>query len=203
MKQATKRFISLMVSLALIALSIVVFSEFVQSAYQDSKQVKGNELAQENFLKNEQGIIKRVQQLISNYQGQEQIQQAISASLPLSQDLSGALFQISGLVKNSGLGLSNVSISVEGLQIAQSSASGNQGRGAASASIAKPLGTIVLRARISGTYDDLKRLVSLLDNNVRIFDIRSLNFQPSNQTGKNSIGNLDYDLTVATYYQTQ
>lgn len=181
----------MVVGLALIAASFVVYFEFTRPAYFEIQSVKGEQLSNSLLLAEEQSAIKKVSDLISDYRGQAETQKAVSLALPPTNDPSGALAELYGMVKNSGLNLQSVAIS-------QSPSSVGAGAGAVF-NLQKPIGTIIFNIRASGTYRAFKELISLLETNIKTFNIGSIEID---QLGGRNIDNFTYNLSVKTYYQT-
>lgn len=196
MKQTTKRFISLLGGLALLVGALVLYFEFVQPAYYDLQAAKSRQLGQQLFLEGEQGAIKKVQDLISVYQAQSSIQEAVSLSLPKEEAFSSAIAQLNGLARASGVALNSVAVS-------GGDAQGAGGVGAAGKklfALQRPVKTLIFNARFSGSYEDLKEFLSRLETNIRIFDVTSLSLHPGGGEGGGS-NSFTYELSLATYYQ--
>lgn len=200
MKQTTKRFLSLILGLVFLVGALVVFFEFVQPAYEDAQAIKSQQFSLRNFLDNEGATIKQVKDLISAYQGQGEVQQAVSLALPTTEDLAGAIAQLYGLAQNNGLIFESVSVSVS--LAAPSARIEEGGTGGATFALQKSIGSINFQLKLVGPYAALKAFVSRLETNLRIFDLKSLVIQPASQTAKSAQVDLyNYDVGVASYYQ--
>lgn len=199
----------MLISLALLVSSLVIYFELIQPAYDDVKKVRGERASQQALLDAEKATIKQVQNLIGVYDSQSKAQETISSVLPLTDDAAGALVQLYGLAQNSNLALQGISVSVSGVQSVPASASDSQ---TAQAQVnpqdflRKPIGTVTLQLKVNSSYEAFKNFLSLVETNIRIFDVKSLGIQPPPPaaTGKAGPGqNLyGFDLTVATYYQS-
>ncbi|MEK9180563.1 MAG: hypothetical protein AAB897_04085 [Patescibacteria group bacterium] len=199
MKQTTKRFMSMIVGLALIVGAMMLYFQFIKPVYDDSQQVKSQQVSQRLFLLNEQDTIKRVQDLISSYQTQGELQQAISLALPAKEDVSGGLAQLYGLARASGVNFESASISVGALRGAAEAAAQEEPQFAPSFALQKPLGTVTYRVKITGPYVNLKSFLELLETNIRIFDLESLSLTPVGPAGAGTL--FSYEMAVTTYYQ--
>ena len=185
----------MVVGFALIAASFVVYFEFTRPAYFEIQSIKGEHLSKSLFLAEEQSAIKKVGDLISDYRARGEMQQVVSLAFPLNEDPSGALAELYGMAKISGLNLQSVAVS--------SASVGTRGIGAGAGSafnLQKPIGTIVFNVRISGSYGAFKEFLSLLETNIKTFDIGSVEI---GQIGGKNNDNFTYGLMVKTYYQTQ
>ena len=210
MKQSTKRFASMIVGFFLILGTAILYFQFVQSAYQNAQRVKGQLLSEEAFLRDEEDVINQVKNLISSYQGQEQVQQAVSTALPMEEDVPGAIAQIAGIAIQSGLRVGSISVSAVAPQTkrapAGSASSPAPKQGSFQSTLQKPIGTISLKIGLSGGYEDLKSFLLLLETNLLVFDVKSISMKPAAQSSNAKVAVYDafeYDIAVTTYYQGQ
>lgn len=201
MKQTTKRFISMIVGLVLLVSSLVLYFEFIQPAYEGSQEIKSQQLSRQAFLGGEQATIKRVQELIDAYQGQSEIQDAVSLAFPVIADEAGALAQIYGLARINGLGVQSVSISAAGVQNVPVLSGGQQE--SFGFSLRRPIGTVDFRVKMTGSYEDLKSFLSMLESNIRIFDVEALAIQQVGARDQATPNFFTYELTVVTHYQSK
>lgn len=214
MKQTTKRFASIVIGLALLAATFISYFEFIQPAYDDAQSAKAAYISEQQFLDTEQSTVKKVQDLISSYENQAQVQQAVSSALPVQEDVVGAIAQLYGLASQSGLSLQSISVSVTGIQNASAvkpaaaTASGALPSAANfQASLQKPVGSISIQVKLDGQYENLKQFISLLGTNIRIFDVKTLGIQ--SHTLSQGVGQTktvqqtyNFDVNVMAYYQS-
>lgn len=197
----------MLLGLVLIVSSLMTYFQFIRPAYDESQIIKSQQLGHSLFLQNEQEAIKKVQDLISAYQTQSRIQDAVSLSLPTEEDIGGALAQIYGIAKNSGLTFQSASISLLGIQAAGGDiATQGSGQGAAVApqfSLQQPVGSVVFSVRLTGSYEGLKDFLGLLETNIRIFDVGVLSIGSAATSGGVPTGIFNYDLSITTYYQVK
>jgi len=203
MRQTTKRFLSLILGLAFLVGALVVFFEFIQPAYEDAQGIKAQGLGLRSFLASESATIKQVKDLISAYQGQGEVQQAVSLALPLKEDVAGAVAQLYGLAQNNNLILGSISVSV-GLAAPSSRAAAGGEQAAAEFTLQKPIGSVNFQLKLTGPYEALKAFMSKLENNLRVFDLKSLAItQSAGVSGKGAQDIYNYDVGVTAYYQGQ
>ncbi len=194
----------MILGLVLIVASLMIYFQLISPAYDETQTIKSQKISHGLLLSNEQSAIKKVQDLISAYQSQGQIQNAVSLSLPATEDIGGGLAQIYGIAKNSGLALQSVSISLLGIRSASGGAGAGQGAAAKSTSqfsLQRPIGSVVFSVRLTGSYEGLKDFLHLLETNIRIFDVENLSINPAGASTGVPTGIFNYDLSVATYYQ--
>lgn len=179
--------------------SIVIYSQLIQPAYQDAQSIKADELSKQAFLNSEKNAIQQVQALISAYQGQGQVQQVVSAALPDGEDLAGALVQIYGLTQASSIEIPSIGLSSSGST--GGAAYGPAAQKSAQSSLQKPVGSVNINLSGSGSYSDFQKFVSMLETNIRIFDVKSLGIQPTPPDKGVAIPIYHYNLSLVTYYQ--
>ena len=149
----------MILGLVLIVAALMTYFQFIKPAYDESQKVKSQQLGHSLFLRNEQAAIKKVQDLISDYQTRSGEQEEISFALPTEADAAGALAQVYGIARNTGLQFQSASVSAQGAQ------TGSSELGQAEAqrfSIQKPIGTLALAIQLSGSYEGLKEFLKLL-----------------------------------------
>ncbi|MCR4328083.1 MAG: hypothetical protein NUV53_01030 [Patescibacteria group bacterium] len=200
MKQTTKRFLSLIVSLLLIAAAFVAFLNFIQPAYGEVQKLKSEVTTREEFVASQQEAVRKVQGLISAYNTQGELRGVINLTLPFEQDVAGALTQLAGLIQDSTLGGKSFTISTPdengGAPIRDSK--GNESKDLVSL---HDLGRVVFVTRFSGSYDNIKNFFEKLELNVRVFDIIALSIAPVASEKQTKQDIYEVDLQVMTYYQ--
>lgn len=189
MKQGTKRLLSMAGALAMIVGAFVVYFELTQPAYRDLEMAQGKRQGREKFLAEQKPAVDKVQALIAEYTGEGagDLKQALSESLPLGPNPSAPLVQLEGLVRASGL-------SIQTLTPQPNRASAVPSVGG----LVKPVGTLTFKVSFVGSYEQMKDFFSKMESNVLLFEVRSLNIQPSGKAGFNSFnGNVE----IVSYYQ--
>lgn len=174
MKQPSKRFLSLLLGVAFLVAAIVIATQFTYPAYEEVRQLKAEKFSKDSFLKKEKEAVKKVRELIAanSKSDRQQLQQKVRLVLPDEPDVPGAVAQLYGLALNNNLEFTSVGFSVGGLSSAQNLKSLTPGT--IDAALRRPVGTLTLSTTLKGSYDDVKRFVSQLGTNIRIFDLKSL-----------------------------
>ncbi len=176
-------------ALAMIVGAFVVYFELTQPAYRDLEMAQGKRQGREKFLAEQKPAVDKVQALIAEYTGEGagDLKQALSESLPLGPNPSAPLVQLEGLVRASGL-------SIQTLTPQPNRASAVPSVGG----LVKPVGTLTFKVSFVGSYEQMKDFFSKMESNVLLFEVRSLNIQPSGKAGFNSFnGNVE----IVSYYQ--
>lgn len=198
MKQSSKRFMSMLLSLAFIVGAFLVFFELIQPSYTDLSTLKGQRLSAEQFLANEQQIVAQVKKLVVQSQGDQTAAQNLALAMPSGPDVAGALAQVYGIAGNNGVAIKTIGVSPPRTEIATASAAGM---------VLKPPGTFSLQLSADGSYEAIKNFLSQLETNIRVFDVTALTVQPVAAVAAAGKGPaptpdaFDYTITVATYYQ--
>ncbi|MBM3256972.1 MAG: hypothetical protein FJY98_01430 [Candidatus Liptonbacteria bacterium] len=193
MKQSTKRLLSIVFSLLLIAGAFLLFFNFTQPAYGEVQKLKAEVKVREAFVSNQQQTVKKVQQLISSYNNQAELRDLLSLTLPLKSDMTGGFAQLAGLVQGETLGGQSYQITA-----GEKAASSREAEVPIASNLLRPLGTVKYQVSFSGSYDNLKSFLEKLESNVRIFDVTSLSVSPSQKASQDLYR---VDTTLITHYQ--
>ena len=108
--------------------------------------------------------------------------------LPLEQNTSQGVYQISGLA-----GFSNLTVellSVQQLAIKPSIQPG----------LVKGLGILRYNFRLTGTYEGFKSFLQAMETNISLMDLVNLKVEPAVKPAK---GNFSYTINMDTYYQSE
>ena len=194
MKQTSKRLVSILGSLGLVVIALVVFFDIVQPEYDTIAQTKGTIVGENAILQTETQAVTAAQKVISEYQNDSAGQAAVNLALPGKEDLAGALAQVYGLAQNNG-------IVVQGITV--SASAGQKAGGTTAAATVKPFGVLSLQISAGGSYESLKNFLAGIETNIRIFDLKGLSISAAPGKGAGGGQNFfNYNITVATYYQT-
>lgn len=196
MKQTTKRFVSVVAGLMFLVGALLIYLNFIRPAREEILALKTQILSKESFIKTQQSTVTQVEKLIKDYQAEEgqQLQDVVSQMLPLEADIAGALVQVSGILENNGLASTSLSfsISVPRIQVGR----GDTRVGAAS--LVRPLSAIRVSAKFSGTYAKLKEFLTMIETNIRVFNVETVSVAPPRDR-RESI--YTYTATLVTYFQ--
>lgn len=190
----------------------IAYFYFIVPAYNSLQSSRQDEASRAQFVQNEQASVKKVQGLISTYQGQTALEDTISQALPQTPDISGALLQLNGIARIIGLSMGEISVE-QALLGPNTQAPANQestspsGRNEPLANIAAPLGTLTFKIQLTGSYEEFKNFVKEVETNIRIFNIQSFEIQPKAESqGMHAAAPanvLNYTVTILAYYQSQ
>jgi Tfp pilus assembly protein PilO len=200
MKQSSKRLWSLLIAFLFVLAAFLCFFDLVQPEYQSVETLRSQQLGEANYLVAQTALVKQAQTVLNTYQNESQNTSNISLAMPSGQDVAGALAQIQGIAVNSGIAVVNIGVTAPELQVKTANAS---------STAMKPIGSFTFNISATGSYESFKNFLSELETNIRVFDVKSVSFQPITTVaavaGKPTAGRdiFSYNVTVATYYQPQ
>ncbi len=193
--------------------SLLMYLELIQPAYSNAQQTKAQKNSLQVFFDSEEKVVEQVEKLASSYEGEGEVQQAVSEVLPTRMDIAGAIAQLYGLAQNNNLAVKSLDLSTAPAPLKKNT-NANPGTTQLSGfetSLQKGVGTVSFELQLSGSYEDLKNFLSAIETNVRIFDVGQIEVQPVPVTvgvGKAGSANVpqdlfDYNFSLKTYYQSQ
>lgn len=194
MKQSAKRMVSSVAALLFLVGAFVVFANYVEPAYVDISDVNARIIAQEGFYREQKAVLDNVKKATGSYDQGAGAREQISYVLPAKPDVASALLQIGGIAHNNGVGLRAVTATI--LPPAPQAKTADDSR--KKIVTEKPISTVMIRAELSGSYEDFKGFLRNLETNIRIFDVKSMTLQ---HVGKPNQNSYNYSVTVAAYYQ--
>ena len=190
MKSSAKRAFSLLVSVILLIGALAVYAFFVRPAYDGVTALRGTLIAKQKLFVDKQAAVKKVQSLIMQYQGAGSLQDAISLSLPQNEEVSSVFNQLQAIAASNGMAVEVFNV--------QPLAMRSEGSGDKQVSLVRPLGTLRLSLRLTGSYGAFKDFVRGLETNIRAMDLVSMKVEPIGIRGGD---NFSYTLVADTYYQ--
>jgi len=181
--------------LVLIVGAFVLFFDFIRPAYEEAQSVRSDQLSRRTFVETQRAAIDQVKKLIETFQEEAALQETVSAALPLRAEVSNALAQISAIAANNSIGLQSFTITSPGAQqVIINDVRDTRG------GIVKSVGTLTFQVKFVGSYEAFKSFLQNVETNIRILDVRNVNFQPAGKPDQNLYV---YDMTFAAYFQGQ
>ena len=200
MKQHTKRFASFVLALFFLTFSMVAYFGYIRGAYAEITKLRSDQASKAELLAKQNAVLDTFSKLIltANDPNGARAREAIALALPLEEDMPGAVAQIYGTAEASGLTLQSVGISGESASAENRAPSGKRVPLSARV-LVKRAGTLPFKVRASGSYEGLKKFLSALEANVRVFTVGELAISPAGRPDQDSY---TFDFTVVAYYQT-
>lgn len=188
MKTTTKRSLSLLGSILFLIAALVIYANFIRSAYIEALALRGTLNAKTNLLTNQKTIIAQVQGLIAQYQGTSKLQDTISLALPNGEEVAPIFQQINAIAKGNGLSIQTFNLNLLALKPAP-----------VKLSFVRNLGTIQVTLKLFGPYQNIKNFLKGLETNVRVMDLVDLRIENAGSGKNESLHN--YTVVFDTYYQ--
>jgi len=188
MKQGVKRLLSMALALVAIVGSFVIFFNGIQPEYASLVEAQGQLASLDRIAEERQNAVLKVQDLISDYSGDNasQLRSSISLALPLGVDMSSALVQLVGIVNLSGLDLTSIAPEVK-----PSVAANRPGQ------VVRPIGQVSYSLGLQGSYQEVKEFFDTLESNIMLFNVESMSLQPV----RPGVDLLNVSLVLSSYYQ--
>ena len=189
MKSSSKRASSLLISGALMLSALVFFVSLTLPVYQDILELRSEFASQSVLLEKAKNDINTVQQLKVQYENDAGIIESLFTSLPKKESVSSIMAQINAISGTSGAILESVDIGYIPIKppiLKLASARG--------------IGVLRINLSLIGNYSTIKRFIQLLETNIRLMDIQSLNFSQSGSSDQNIY---NFSILVDTYYQAK
>ncbi len=185
MKPAAQRLVGILVGMALVIGSLVVFSSLVVPQYKKIQELRGERQALSGLLAEEREAVDAVQRLIRQYDSVADLRNTLAITLPNEEETASMVNQFQGIASSNGILMD--SLAVRPLAIEPTKM----------ADIVRPVAPLRVSMTLVGNYESLKGYLAALETNVRIMDVKSIKVENANSTA----GPYRYQVEVDTYYQ--
>jgi len=185
-----------LIATLLLAGAIVVYATGIRGEYEEVLRLRGEQIGGETFLSTQTEMKGKLDALIGSATGaaNANLREAVSRTLPFGEEMPNAVAQFNGIALESGISILSMSAT------ANPAAPRTALRGLAPVqNIVRPLETISFELKLSGPYENFKRFLKGLEENVRMFQVKAFSITPA---GKPEQDFYTYAVSVATYYQT-
>lgn len=177
----------------LIVLVILAVGYFMMlPRYHGVRQQRVLLAAKQDEVKKSKEILDQLKGLVKEFDAKHEQATAITDTLPTAPEIPEILANFDYLAKQSGLTLVN-------LQITLPSATPNAAppKPDAVATLTENLVEMRIDLTLAGKYPNLKNFLTNLEQNARLLDLKSLNFNESSEAN----GLQNFVLKIQTYYQ--
>lgn len=171
--------------MGLLIVSLVAYAAYLKPTYNEVSLLRGTLIAKQNLFEEKKQAVNKVESLIKQYQGAGRLQDVISLSLPVSEEVSSVFNQLQAIA-----GVNGLAVQVFNVQPLSTKPS--------DVSLVKPLGTLRISLRLAGNYVAFKQFVKGLETNIRAMDIVSVKVESA---GKGDY--FAYTVVADTYYQAE
>mgnify|MGYP001611501044 CR=1 FL=1 len=185
LRPSGKRAMSIFFGAGLLVASLSVYAAYLRPAYNEVTILRGTLIGKQNLFEEKKQAVDKVEALIKQYQGAEKLQDVISLSLPVSEEVSSVFNQLQAIASANGL-----VVQVFNVQPLSTKPS--------DAPLVRPLGTLRLSLRLAGNYAAFKEFIRGLETNIRAMDVVSIKVESA---GKGDY--FAYTVVADTYYQAE
>jgi len=195
---SSRRMLSLLLSFMLLIGAIYVYASLVRGEYEKVNIKRGELASKKELLANQEKIIGEVRDLLVKYTETANLQETLELSLPNGQNIPTLINQMYVMPRLTGMSLESVNIAIEALRGNKIQTTTAGGATSERTINRIKIGSIELTVSANGSYEQFKRLLEILETNVRIMDVKTFSFsRPSNGE------DIGFDITLNTYYQTE
>lgn len=193
MKNISKRFISVLLSFAFIAVAMVVYINFIKPVYADIKkdQAELAVLTQKN--KNSKEVFDKLKVVLGELKQSSDLQNRVSMTLPLDPNASDSLNQVTAVALANGLTVSSI-------DIADAPIVPTAGVKTGTVSLVKSTGVLRNTVRASGSYAQVRSFLQGIESSVRLSSIKSLKVGKISTPTNPDVFSVNVE--IETYYQT-
>jgi Tfp pilus assembly protein PilO len=188
MKASTKRLLALLGSATLLLVTLIIYAVLLRPEYSVIQDLRGNLNSRVNFSDAQSKAIDYVNNLYGkNKVSIDQIQNDLSSALPDQERVADVVYQIQAISSLNNIAVDSINLDKLPIQQAKDNNS-----------LIKSYGTLRITLSLVGSYSSFKEMISLLQNNIRLMDLRTLRVYQVNNLEK---GIFNYEMVVDTYYQ--
>jgi len=184
MSNSSKRILFVLLSLAFLLASVVVYSTLIKPAYAEVMDLRSQLASQSDALIKYQSTLTQVRSLLSQLQNAGQVQNQVSLMLPNGKDVAYFVSQLSQLAAINALTSDNVVTQVAPSKPSQSS-------------VIRSIGKLKAEAKFAGSYAGFKSYLRQLERNMLLIDVTDIRIEGAQQTPTI----LNYSVSASSYYQ--
>jgi Tfp pilus assembly protein PilO len=178
------RTISVLLSAALLIGSVIAYGSHIRPLYAEVSLLRGTMVAKQRLFAEKQHAVAKVESLIKQYQGAGSLEEAVSLSLPHTEEVASVFNQIQAVAAAHGIAVQVFNVQPLAERPDDGADSGQ--------SLVRPLGTLRISLRVAGPYESFKAFLRDLETNVRIMDAVSVKVEPG-----------AYTVVADAYYQSE
>lgn len=185
MRASTKRLYSFLFSAVFFIGSFAAYASLLAPEYRAVNALRGELATKTEFLEKEERIVEQVQQLFSQYQGVQALEQTISLALPKDEGTAQLVNQMLTIARNAGIVVESFSLGSGPLKV-------NTKPGAKS--VAPKIAAVTIAIDATGAYEAFKVFLQAIETNIRVMDVGNVKVVPKGD-------GLGYQLQATAYYQ--
>lgn len=181
----------------IVLISILIFVAILflldLPTYNKAAFLRGEVKSYQNFLEEKEELLAKVNQLKQSYESRKDEIDKIYYVLPFEKDIPNLIVQFEALASENGLVLESINFKEAAVRAATS--------GEAATAEARPKGykTLNVSLKAGGNYQSFVAFLGALEFNIRLMDIKSIDFSAA-QAGEDS-SLFIFDISLEVYYQ--
>lgn len=182
------------ITVILLVLSIVLMIQ-ISNIYPDTSIIQGKIKNQEQTVIDSKDILGRIEKLIIFTAENKTTIRKFDSILPADDDKANLLSSLDSLARSNNLGTIKISFKEE------SEANPQQPGAEGVATTANDFDTRIIKMSIRGSYVSFKNFLAVIENNVRVMDVKSFDFTPSSSLKEEEQGPkvYSYNIELKTY----
>lgn len=190
MRPSSERALSFLISFTLLIGAVLVYSLLVVPSYRNI-QILRNEAASKSLeLENLETALEKLDSLLRDFQSLSSARETMKLTLPNDPNIAQVVNTISGLATINNLDISRVGTTLAPVQTLNTN------------NAARNIGAVSVRFGVTGQYKKFTSFLESIERNVRLMDVVSIGINSkSDGTLIEKRGDLDFDVTLQTYYQ--
>lgn len=192
MKYLSRRFISILLSFFFIAVSLIVYINFIKPTYAEIKADQGKLAAERQKNQEYKEVFGRLKAVLDELKKSSDLQNRISMTLPLNANAADSMNQITAVAIANGLTVAAIEI-VEAPVIPAASVKPG------TISLIKGIGVLRNNIRLSGSYAQVRAFLRGVESGVRLSSVRSVKIDKAIATANPDLFNIIVE--IETYYQ--
>ncbi len=182
MKASSKRFLSLVLILALLAVIVFIFSFLLKPVYEKVSALRGEYLSKKQTFSDQQSVVLKVQDVLRQYEDNlTELEKSASSIVTKGPQYDDLIYQVNAIAKNTGIFLVSFDFN-----LLPGKAVKSQGF--------SDLSTLQAKLQVRGKYESFKDFVKSLETNIRIMDVQNMSIFPDSKE------NNSYSVVLNTYY---
>ncbi len=189
MRVSTKRILSILVGFVFLLGAFSVYVGLIRGEVTATEATRGILASKEALLENQERAVSQVKGLIDEFKNFSELEGTVDRAVPTGASVIQALRQIEAIGRTSGAIITDLDFSTP--------AAPSKARTGSAPSVVKRLRTLEVKARVSGSYENLKQFAKLLETGVRVADVGQLNYSPGGLTSSGDTMSVE----ITMYYQ--
>lgn len=178
-----KNIIIIILILGFVAIVIFLDIPAVQKILNSNKEIK----IQNNLLIEKQAFLEKVEKLRDSYQTNQETLKKLEYILPDGQDVPNLIVQVEAFAVESGLSLKKIDFLASDLS----------GKGETGTTENKNYKILTINLGLSGSYFAFKNFLKIVEDNIRLMDMQTVNFSPKSGVQTSDI---DFEIILKAYY---